>query len=223
MKTICMIPARLGSQRLKEKNLQDFYGKSLLEHAIQRSFLADCFDEVWVNTESDLLATIGTQAGAKIHKRSPSLADNVATSEQYISEFLSKVPCDYIVQVHTISPLLPPSIIRSFTNTLLCSQYSTLLSYDEIQIECCFNNQPVNFVNTCKSNSQDLSPIQRINWAITGWSSSAFSKAASAGYCATYVDLVGYYRIDPLHSIIIKNEDDLQLARILASRNPTTL
>ena len=58
MKVIAMIPARLGSQRLKRKNLEEINKKSLVEIAIDKCVEADCFDEIWVNSESELIGNI---------------------------------------------------------------------------------------------------------------------------------------------------------------------
>ncbi|MHA2123645.1 MAG: cytidylyltransferase domain-containing protein, partial [Promethearchaeota archaeon] len=46
-----MIPARMGSQRLKQKNLQEINGIPLIVHAIRKSIAAHVFDEIWVNSE----------------------------------------------------------------------------------------------------------------------------------------------------------------------------
>ena len=46
MKIIAMIPARLGSQRLKQKNLQLIHGEALIAHAIRKAKLSNVFDEI---------------------------------------------------------------------------------------------------------------------------------------------------------------------------------
>ena len=101
-----MIPARLGSQRLKKKNLEKIGNYSLLELAILKAKqLADpsC---IWVNTESDKLGAIAIENGVGFHKRPPQLANNSATSEDFIYEFLDRHECEYIVQLHSIAPFL---------------------------------------------------------------------------------------------------------------------
>ena len=52
MKIIAMIPARLGSQRLKQKNLQLLNGIPLISHAINKAKNSNIFNEIWVNSES---------------------------------------------------------------------------------------------------------------------------------------------------------------------------
>ena len=49
-----MIPARLGSQRLKKKNLALVGGKALIEYAIISAKKAKIFNKIVVNSESEL-------------------------------------------------------------------------------------------------------------------------------------------------------------------------
>ena len=53
-RSITMIPARLGSQRLKKKNLELFGDHTLIEHAILKCKQSEVFDEIYVNSESEV-------------------------------------------------------------------------------------------------------------------------------------------------------------------------
>ena len=78
------------------------------------------------------------------------------------------------------------------------------------------NGEPVNFTFAEKTNSQDLAPIQRVTWSITGWRAATYLAAARAGKTATYAGRVGFYPISRAAGIIIKTEDDLAMAEALA-------
>ena len=75
--------------------------------------------------------------------------------------------------------------------------------------------KPVNFSYSEKTNSQDLRPIQRISWSITGWRRSSYLSAIDAGKCATYAGKVDFFPINPMASHIIKTEEDLRIAEAL--------
>lgn len=71
----------------------------------------------------------------------------------------------------------------------------------------------VNFSFSEKTNSQELRPVQRITWSITGWRRSTYLAAVQkAGQCATYSGRVGFHAVDHLAAHVIKTEADLQLA-----------
>jgi len=210
-----MIPARMGSQRLKEKNLRELAGVPLITRAIRKCKGADVFDEIWVNSEHPAFGEIAQAEGVEFHRRPQELGNNQTTSEQYIAEFLEKHSCDYVVQVHSIAPLLSISDIRQFVAALANGEYDSLLSTELIQIECAYRGQPVNFSFTEKTNSQDLEPVQRLCWSISAWRSSAFLAAVAAGECATYAGKVGFYPVSQLAGHVIKTENDLMIAEAL--------
>ena len=215
MKTLAMIPARLGSQRLAKKNLRLLGGIPLITRAIRRCLRAGVFSEVWVNSEASVFGEIAAAEGVRFHQRPPELGNHSATSEEYIAEFLRQHECDYLVQVHSIAPLLTVQQIRSFAAQLETGNCDALLSYVPEQIECAYRDQPVNFSFETKTNSQELQPLQRISWSITGWRRSTYLEAAAAGRCATYAGRIGFHAVDRLAGHVIKTQDDLRMAEAL--------
>ncbi|MCA9435299.1 MAG: NTP transferase domain-containing protein [Candidatus Omnitrophica bacterium] len=213
---IGMIPARMGSQRLKKKNLRELAGVPLITRAIRKCLEAGVFDEVWVNSEDDAFAEIAEAEGVQFHKRPSDLANNVATSEQYIYQFLKTHDCERVFQVHSIAPLLTTEQVKGFVKEMIDGEYDVLLSCTHEQIECAYRGEPVNFTFAEKTNSQDLDPIQRVTWSITGWKSAPYIEAFEAGKTATYAgEKIGFYPVDRLAGHIIKTEEDLRIAEAL--------
>lgn len=212
---IAMIPARMGSQRLKQKNLRELGGVPLLVRAIRTCQAAECFDEIWVNSEHDAFGELAAAEGVGFHKRPEALANNAATSEQFVQEFLMSHPCERVFQVHSIAPLLTATQVRDFVAAMAGGGEDTLLSCTLEQIECALEGVPVNFSFAAKTNSQDLKPVQRISWSITGWRREVYLAAFAAGKTATYAGRVGFFALDRLAGHIIKTEEDLRIAEAL--------
>jgi CMP-N-acetylneuraminic acid synthetase len=212
---IAMIPARMGSQRLTKKNLRTLGGVPLITRAVRKAKDAGVFDEVWVNSESDEIGAIARAEGVGFHKRPAELASDTATSEQFIHEFLIKHPCESLFQVHSIAPLLGAPRVAEFVREMQSGRHDVLLSYVPEQIECAIDGKPINFSFDAKTNSQELRPIQRITWSITGWRVNTYLEAYKTGKTATYAGRVGFFPLTRAEGHIIKTEDDLRLAEAL--------
>ena len=215
-KKIAMIPARLGSQRLKKKNLANFGNITLIEHAIRRCKDAAVFDEIYVNSEASLFEEYAVREGVLFYKRPPELGNNVATSEDFVEDFLLNVECESLYQIHSITPLLSTEEIKNFV--MFCEEYSnfdTVITCIEDQIEVAFDDKPINFSLLEKTNSQDLRPVQRITWAASKWSRNVFLQSKDNGGIGTYSGEVGYFPVNPLSGLAIKTIDDLMVANAL--------
>ncbi|RVT90594.1 cytidyltransferase [Rhodovarius crocodyli] len=215
MTNIAMIPARMGSQRLKQKNLLPLRGVPLLAHVVRKCLNAGVFDEVWVNSESDVFGEIAVKEGARFHKRPDELANNVATSEQFVAEFLDKHPCTRLFQVHSIAPLMTMDEVKRFTQEMIEGDYDVMLSVVDEPLEAFCRGEPVNFTLAEKTNSQDLPPVRRVTWSITGWRAATYLEATRAGQCATYAGKVGLSPVNRLAGHVIKTAEDLALAEAL--------
>lgn len=212
---LAMIPARMGSQRLKQKNLRELGGVPLLVRAIRKCKTAGCFDEIWVNSEHEAFAALAAEEGVEFHRRPEALANNSATSEQFVHEFLVAHPCERVFQVHSIAPLLTAAEVEAFVAAMVGGGQDTLLSCTHEQIECALDGKPVNFSFTQKTNSQELRPVQRVSWSITGWRRDAYLAAFEAGKTATYAGAIGFHVLNRLAGHIIKTEEDLRIAEAL--------
>ena len=58
MKSICIIPARGGSKRIKNKNIKNFFDKPLIYYSIKAAIKSNIFDKIIVSTDSKKIASI---------------------------------------------------------------------------------------------------------------------------------------------------------------------
>lgn len=214
MKKIAMIPARMGSKRLKKKNLRELDGVPLITRAIRKCKATNCFDEIYVNSESIEFAPIAHDEGVNFYHRPDNLGDDTATSEDFVFDFLNNIDCTWLFQVHSIAPLLSYQEINGFVDFTLNQDYDAVLSCIEDQIEVAYLGTPINFTMEEKTNSQELDPVQRITWSISAWRSSTFLTEKRAGRCATYSGRVGYYSVSSVSGHVIKTAEDLELAEM---------
>jgi CMP-N-acetylneuraminic acid synthetase len=212
---IAMIPARMGSQRLKQKNLQTIDGVTLMAGAIRKCKAAGCFDEIWVNSEHPAFGKIAKEEGAQFHRRPNELANSTATSEQFVHEFMTKHPCDRVFQVHSIAPLLPSARVAEFVQATIDQDPDVMLSCVHEQIECACDDIPINFSFDAKTNSQELKPIQRVTWSITAWRCATYLQAFETGKTATYAGRVAFFPVSQIEGHVIKTMEDLEIARML--------
>lgn len=217
MKTVAMIPARMGSQRLKKKNLAPLAGQPLITHAIDKCRAAGCFDAIYINSENAEFGQFADGESVKFYQRPEELGNSIATSEQFVYDFLKNVECDLLVQVHSIAPLLSAEEVKSFSEAFIASDADVMLSCIEDQIEVAYQDQPVNFTFAEKTNSQDLEPVQRVTWSITGWRAKPYIDAVESGSIGTYNGKIAFYPVDAISGHVIKTQTDLDIAEALLS------
>jgi len=215
-KIIAMIPARYGSKRLKVKNLLEIEGDPMIVRAMKKAAALDCFDEVWVNSESDVFGDLAKENGIPFHKRPEELGHDTATSEVFVHEFLKAHPCDWLVQVHSIAPLLASDEIVSFVDTLKTGVHDTLLSGVHEQIQCMMGGKALNFEFDNMDMTQALAPLERVSWSLTGWRASTYVEEHEAGRCATFHGKVGFFPLSKTSGWVVKVEDDYRAVKALA-------
>lgn len=217
---IAMIPARLGSKRIPKKNLRYLAEKPLIQYPIDLALQSGCFEEVWVNTESEALGRVAEKMGARFHRRPEDLATDTATNRDFTYEFLQKHSCDYVVMVNTTSPLLRKETIQSFIRYLEGNDYDTVLSVVSEKAETFFRGEPLNFSLKEKINSQFLEPIEQVVWALTAWKRNSFLAMQEAGQNPVFGGKVGKFTIPKDESCDLDTEEDWRIAEgILTARN----
>jgi len=74
-KIIAMIPARMGSLRLKMKNLALLDGKPLVYYAVQAAKDVDVFSRIIINSENALFEKISNRYEVGFYKRPAEFLD----------------------------------------------------------------------------------------------------------------------------------------------------
>jgi 3-deoxy-manno-octulosonate cytidylyltransferase (CMP-KDO synthetase) len=114
MKTVAIIPARLGSTRLSRKALADIGGRPMIAHVVERVRLARGLDAVWVATDSDEIAAAARAAGARVAMTSP----DCPSGTDRVAEAARAIDAELVLNIQGDEPLLPPAAVETLHATL---------------------------------------------------------------------------------------------------------
>ena len=90
--TICIIPARSGSKRLKDKNIKKFAGKPIIGHAIKIAQSSGLFSKIVVSTDSKKISNISKRYGAEVpFLRSKKLSDDFTTTSEVLIDCIERI------------------------------------------------------------------------------------------------------------------------------------
>lgn len=133
-KIITVIPARGGSQRIKNKNLVKLAGKPLVAHSILQARKARGISRVIVSTEDKQIAKVARKFGAEVVWRPWKLASDQASSEEALLHVLGELKKqegyepDLVVFLQCTSPVREPKDIEQAIQTLLAQKADSLFS-----------------------------------------------------------------------------------------------
>jgi CMP-N-acetylneuraminic acid synthetase/mannose-6-phosphate isomerase-like protein (cupin superfamily) len=225
MKIVCMIPARLGSKRVKSKNLRLLDGKPLVCHVMEKAKQAGIFADVYLNSEAEIFEPLCRQYETKFYKRPMALAADDATNDMFVLDFIDQVKCDIIIQINPTSPLITVEEIKDFVKMMVDGKYDTLHGVKEERIEGLFKGQPLNFDPLKKMpRSQDLESVMLFSSGIMGWRIDNYRQNIKKYGAATYGGdgKIGYFTLKNFATIDIDNEIDFQMAELAIAyqKNP---
>ena len=211
-----IIPARLGSRRVKTKNLRLLAGKPLIYYAIQAVKGCNSFDETYVNSESELFGQVAERYGMAWYKRPPELSVSTSLIDEYIHEFITSVPCDVLAVINPTSPFLTSGEIDAAVDSFLASDCDTQLACEEVQTHCFLSGRPVNFsTDGLHPGSETLEPVKALNFAVTIWDAHKFKEQYEREGHGVYTGKLGFHSFEGLSNIDIDYEEDFVLAEVL--------
>tara|TARA_B100001964_G_scaffold240127_1_gene309259 strand:- start:559 stop:1695 length:1137 start_codon:yes stop_codon:yes gene_type:complete len=219
MKIVAMIPARLGSQRIKNKNIRYLNDKLLVEYIINAAKQSKYIDEIYLNSESNLLKKIAQKHDIKFYERQSQYSSNEATNDDFAYDFLKNIECSILIQLLPTSPFIKSSTIDNFIEKIKNENLDTLISVSNIKIESIYRNKPINFNDLEKTPpSQLLEPVRAYACGIMGWRKNNFLQNIKK-FNAAYHGGEGkkdYFVIRGIETIDIDNEDDFKIAEFVS-------
>lgn len=215
-KIIAMIPARIGSSRLRMKNLALLQRKPLIYYAIKVAQDSGVFKSVVVNSENTAFARIAKRYKAGFYQRSNHLATSNTKSDLVVYDFIKKNPCDIVAWINPTSPLQSGNEIKKVVKYFLNKKLDSLITVKNEPVHCIYKGKPVNFeVKELFSRTQDLIPVQSFVYSVMIWRAEVFKRTFERRGHAFFCGKVGFYPVSKLSSVIIKRKEDLMLAEFL--------
>lgn len=217
MKIIGMIPARLGSKRVPKKNLRLLNNRPLISYIIETVVKSKVFDEVYVNSETEIFSGIAKKYGAKFYKRPEEFSSDSANNDQFAYDFIKNINGDILIQILPTSPLLSVDEISKFVFFMIDNDFDTVASTVSHQIASIYKNKSINFkILEPHISSQDMSPVETYATVLMGWKYSNFiANMNELGFAYHGGNgKIGYFPIKGLSTIDIDEEEDFKLAEV---------
>lgn len=156
MKVVALIPIKLGSKRVPNKNIKPFYDGTPLMHFIQKACLnAKNVDEVYIYCSDEAVQEYVLPA-VKFLKRPAYLDNDDMNANDIIREFIKTVDADIYVNAHTTSPFAKPETIDECVASVASGKYDSAFCAESIRTFLWEDGRPINFDPSHFPRTQDL-------------------------------------------------------------------
>lgn len=168
-KSICIIPARKGSKRIKNKNIKFFFGKPIIYYSIKTALKSKLFKKIYVSTDSKKIQKLSIKFGAECNNlREKKFASDKTKTFKVIKNFLAKIdnPPEIICCLYPAAPFVKIDHLKKAYEILKTNKFlDMVIPVSE------FSNSPLrslkiqnkfiypNNLNYFDSNSNSLSKV----------------------------------------------------------------
>jgi len=218
--TICIIPARSGSKRIKDKNIKLFCGKSIISYAIRLAQSSGLFKRIVVSTDSHKISKIAKQYGAEVpFLRSKKLANDFTPIPDVLIDCIKKISSQatkyHFCLYPTTTLILKKDLINSFKKIkkIDFDHLSPVSEYDASPYRALRfvgkNRIEFNSKKFALTRSQDIPKLCRDSGAFYIYRTKSLLKYKKLPKKTTY------YFINKYRSIDINTESDFKLAEFI--------
>ena len=121
--TALVIPARMDSKRFFGKLLEVYKGKEILRHVLDTALNTEILGaEVWVATDSEIIAEKASEWGAKVFISQPGLKNGT----ERIAEFSKSNVKDFYINIQGDDPTLIESVISKTFEKLVIGDFQVV-------------------------------------------------------------------------------------------------
>jgi len=213
MNIVAMVPARMGSERLRMKNLALLNGQPLISYAIEAAKSSGVFSRVVLNSDGAVFQTIADRYGIDCYLRPAELGSSDTKSDDVVYDFMQEYPSDIVAWVNPISPLQTGEEVRAVVEYFVEEELDSLITVENRQVHGVYRGEPVNFsVNEIFAKTQDLIPVQTFVYSVMMWRTKTFMGTFRRQGYALLCGKLGYFPVSKRTSVIIKTDEDLIIA-----------
>lgn len=156
MKTVALIPIKLGSKRVPQKNIKPFFDGTPLMAFIQQACLdAGNIDEVYIYCSDETVKPF-LLPNVRFLKRPAYLDLDDKNANDIIREFIKTVDADIYVNAHTTSPFAKPETIAELVEKVGSGKYDSAFCAEGMRTFMWQDLKPINFDPDHFPRTQDL-------------------------------------------------------------------
>lgn len=216
-KVLCVICARAGSKRLKNKNFKNLFGKPLIYHTIKQAIDSKIFDKIVFSTDSNKLQKLALKFGADAWFIRPILLSNDKAAKMPVirhaiieAEKKFNYKFDYVCDLDVTSPLRKINDIKSAFRKFKLSKQDMLISGNRARKNPFFNMVQKKGKNSLKLvikpkkfyvRTQDAPLVYELNASIYFWKRDACFKQKGPFCKKTYFFEMPYNRSIDIDSL----------------------
>lgn len=229
-KILCIICARGGSKRLKNKNFKKLLGKPLIYHTIKQAIASKIFDKIIFSTDSNKLKKMAVKFGAEAWFKRPKILSSDRAAKMPVirhavlaSEKKFKYKFDYICDLDVTSPLRKVDDIKNAFKKFKSSKKDMLISGNKARKNPYFNMIQKNKKNLIKLvikpkkfyvRTQDAPVVYDLNASIYFWKRKACFMQKGPFCKKTF-----FYEMPFNRSIDIDSLSDFKMVEFFAKNN----
>ena len=212
-----MIPVRLGSQRLKRKNLILLNKKPLITYAIKAAVKSKIFKNIYINSADNAFRKFAIKNKVNFYKRNKKLGTSNTKSDEIVYDFFKNFPkVKTLAWVNTTTPFQTGEDIKKCVNFYVKHKYKTLITVKNLQAHVNYNNKPLNYSkNTKFARTQDLIPVQTLIYSLMIWDRFTFLKSYKKNKSGMLSGKICLYSLPGFKTLMIKTADDFYYANYI--------
>ena len=208
MKTVCIIPIKKTSKRVKSKNFLLINKRPLYTFLLDKLTKSN-FDEIYVDSDSNEIERYCKKKGYKFINRKPYLKKDNANGNDLILYHQKLIKSDLYFQLFVTAPLLSINSINESIKILKkTKKYDSILTCYEQYSWTWFSNKPVNYKPNVLPRSQDAKPIIIESTGLYGIKNNALKK-----YQCRIGRVPYFYKIDEIEGLDIDSKLDIEKLR----------
>lgn len=168
-KIVGIIPVKLKSERVIDKNFRQFCNTSLFELKLTQLKKTKEFARFVVSSESEKVLKKAQKLGFDVHLRDPKYSTSFVSMSKVYEYIASEIECQYLAWINVTNPLFETKnydLAAKIFKKLDKSKFDCLLSTFEIKDYFFYKKKPLNFIRTPWARSQDLVGLQSLSFAI---------------------------------------------------------
>ena len=220
---ICIIPARGGSKRIKNKNILKFFKIPFLGRTINTAKKSQIFDQIIVSSDSKKILKVGEKYGAiNFGLREIKYSGDKVTTDQLLLREIKKNNLDkykYICCIYPATPLLNAQSLRKAFKKFKLGKFNSLISITTFDYPIFralnIKNKKISFKwkEFSSKRSQEITEMYHDCGYFYFFRSDIFLKKRKLINNNT-----GFFKIDRHNAIDIDDHTDLKIAKKLFNK-----